>query len=229
MGAIVLGAVAGVVCLWAVVTLKPMLKYDDALDVFGVHGVGGIVGALGTAIVAAPALGGYALGDPAAYKIGSQFVIQLTGGRSSPIVWSGVVALVAMLIVKAAVRRRPRPRIGRERRPRPQLARRARLQLISDRAGDLPPCRPTVTTGKPASAGPPRRESDPACSPCSSWPATEASHSQTAWAAHPVRSDRHQLRPLPMNWADARWICAALLCTMHRSPPHPLQRPLSSH
>jgi ammonium transporter, Amt family len=100
MGAIVLGAVAGVVCLWAVVTLKPMLKYDDALDVFGVHGVGGIVGALGTAIVAAPSLGGYALGDPAAYSIGAQFVTQATAVGIA-IVWSAVVTFVAMMIVKA--------------------------------------------------------------------------------------------------------------------------------
>ena len=99
-GAIVLGAVAGIVCLWAVVNLKPMLKYDDSLDVFGIHGVGGIVGALGTAIVAAPGLGGYPLGDAAAYSIGGQFVIQLTAVGIA-IVWSGVVALVAMLIVKA--------------------------------------------------------------------------------------------------------------------------------
>jgi Amt family ammonium transporter len=100
MGSIVLGAVAGLVCLWAVVTLKPMFKYDDALDVFGVHGIGGIVGALGTAIVAAPGLGGYALGDPAAYNIGSQLWIQVQAVLVS-IVWSAVVAFVAMLIVKA--------------------------------------------------------------------------------------------------------------------------------
>ena len=99
-GAIVLGAVAGLVCLWAVVTLKPMLKYDDSLDVFGIHGVGGIVGALGTAIVANPGFGGYPLGDAAAYSIGSQFMVQLTAIVIA-IVWSGVVALVAMLIVKA--------------------------------------------------------------------------------------------------------------------------------
>jgi Amt family ammonium transporter len=100
MGSIVLGAIAGVVCLWAVVTLKPMLKYDDALDVFGVHGVGGIIGALGTAIVAAPALGGYALGDPAAYSIGGQLWTQFVAVVIS-VVWSAVVTLVAMLIVKA--------------------------------------------------------------------------------------------------------------------------------
>ncbi|MEO5805338.1 ammonium transporter [Devosia sp.] len=100
MGAIVLGAVAGLVCLWAVVTLKPMFKYDDSLDVFGVHGVGGIVGALGTAIVAAPSLGGFALGDPAAYSIGSQFLIQLQAVVIA-VVWSGVVTFVALMIVKA--------------------------------------------------------------------------------------------------------------------------------
>ena len=99
-GAIVLGAVAGIVCLWSVVNLKPMLKYDDSLDVFGIHGVGGIVGALGTAIVAAPGLGGYPLGVAEEYSITGQFMIQLTAVGIA-VVWSGVVALVAMLIVKA--------------------------------------------------------------------------------------------------------------------------------
>lgn len=96
-GAIVLGAVASVICLWAVVNLKPMLKYDDSLDVFGIHGVGGIVGALGTAIVANPSLGGYPLDG---YTMGGQFMIQLTGVIIA-VVWSGVVALIAMFIVKA--------------------------------------------------------------------------------------------------------------------------------
>jgi ammonium transporter, Amt family len=100
MGAIVLGAIAGVVCLWAVVTLKPMFKYDDALDVFGVHGVGGIVGALGTAIVAAPSFGGFALGDPAEYNMFSQLWIQFQAVIIA-VVWSAVVTVVAMLIVKA--------------------------------------------------------------------------------------------------------------------------------
>jgi Amt family ammonium transporter len=97
VGAIVLGAVAGVVCLWAVVTLKPMLRYDDSLDVFGIHGVGGIVGALGTAIVANPGFGGYPLDG---YDMAGQFVTQLVAVATA-IVWSGVVAFVALLIVKA--------------------------------------------------------------------------------------------------------------------------------
>jgi Amt family ammonium transporter len=97
MGAIVLGAVAGVICLWAVVTLKPMFKYDDSLDVFGVHGVGGIVGALGTAIVASPALGGYPLDG---YEMFNQLWVQFQAVIIA-VVWSTVVTVIAMLIVKA--------------------------------------------------------------------------------------------------------------------------------
>ena len=99
LGAMILGGVASVVCFWAVVSLKKMFKYDDSLDVFGVHGVGGIVGALGTAIVAAPSLGGYALGDAAAYSWTNQFVIQLEAVAIA-VVWSGVVAFIALMIVK---------------------------------------------------------------------------------------------------------------------------------
>jgi len=96
-GSIVLGAVTGFVCLWAVVTLKPMLKYDDSLDVFGIHGVGGIVGAIGTAVVADPALGGF---GAEGYAMGGQLVTQVMAVVVA-ILWSGVVALVAMMIVKA--------------------------------------------------------------------------------------------------------------------------------
>jgi Amt family ammonium transporter len=96
-GSIVLGAIAGFVCLWAVVTLKPMFKYDDSLDVFGIHGVGGIVGALGTAVVAAPSLGGF---GAEGYDMGGQMVTQILAVAVA-IIWSGVVAFVAMLIVKA--------------------------------------------------------------------------------------------------------------------------------
>lgn len=101
IGAIFLGAVAGLVCLWAVVALKPMLKYDDSLDVFGVHGIGGIVGALGTAIVAAPSLGGFGPGAEA-YSIGGQFATQLTAVVVA-VVWSGVVSVVGLYIVKATL------------------------------------------------------------------------------------------------------------------------------
>jgi ammonium transporter, Amt family len=97
MGSIILGAAAGFICLWAVVTLKPMFKYDDALDVFGVHGVGGIVGAIGTAIVAAPELGGYPLDG---YSMGSQLWIQIQAVVIA-VVWSAVVTVIAMYICKA--------------------------------------------------------------------------------------------------------------------------------
>ena len=101
MGAIFLGAFAGIVCLWAVVSLKPMLKYDDSLDVFGVHGIGGIVGALGTAIVASPALNGFGVGG-ADYSIGSQFTIQLTAVVIAA-GWSAVVAFAALYLIKATM------------------------------------------------------------------------------------------------------------------------------
>ncbi|AKR57552.1 ammonium transporter [Youhaiella tibetensis] len=98
-GSIVLGAVASLICLWAVVTLKPLLKYDDSLDVFGIHGIGGIVGAIGTAIVAAPSLGGF---GAEGYSIGGQLVTQITAVVIA-VVWSAVVAFVALMIVKAVM------------------------------------------------------------------------------------------------------------------------------
>lgn len=96
VGAIILGGVAGIICLWAVVSLKPMLKYDDSLDVFGIHGIGGIVGAIGTGIVAAPAFGGFG-GD--GFDIGAQVVTQITAVVIA-IVWSAVVTLIALMIAK---------------------------------------------------------------------------------------------------------------------------------
>ncbi len=97
VGSMLLGAVAGIVCLYAVVTLKPMLKYDDSLDVFGIHGIGGIVGAIGTAIVADPALGGF---GAEGYSMGGQLVIQIMAVAVA-IAWSAVVTLIALLVVKA--------------------------------------------------------------------------------------------------------------------------------
>ncbi|MGO4527203.1 ammonium transporter [Microvirga sp. 2MCAF35] len=82
MGSIVLGLVAGAVCYFAVTGVKNALGYDDALDVFGIHGVGGIIGAIGTGIVAAPSLGGYGVGE---YSIGGQ-------------VWTQVIAVVVTLV-----------------------------------------------------------------------------------------------------------------------------------
>jgi Amt family ammonium transporter len=108
MGAIILGLVAGAVCLWGVNGLKRLLGADDALDVFGVHGVGGIVGALGTAIVAAPALGGTGIFDYVKnaaspdYSIGGQLVTQATAVVTT-IIWSAVVAFVAYKLVDLVI------------------------------------------------------------------------------------------------------------------------------
>jgi Amt family ammonium transporter len=99
MGSIILGLIAGFACLWGVNGLKRMLDADDAFDVFGVHGVGGIVGALLTAVFAAPALGGV---KDDTYSIGAQLVIQLKGVGTT-IVWSAVVAFIAYKIVGMVV------------------------------------------------------------------------------------------------------------------------------
>ena len=108
VGALVLGLVSGLVCLWAVTWLKHKLGYDDSLDVFGVHCVGGIIGALGTGIFAAPSLGGSGIYDYVAnaasadYSIASQFMVQLTGVITT-VVWSAVVSFVAFKIVDMVV------------------------------------------------------------------------------------------------------------------------------
>jgi Amt family ammonium transporter len=108
VGAIVIGLVAGVVCLWGVSGLKRMLGADDSLDVFGVHGVGGIVGALLTGVFAAPSLGGAGIFDYVAnaanpdYSIAGQVWVQLQAVLTT-IVWSGVVSLVAFKLVDMIV------------------------------------------------------------------------------------------------------------------------------
>jgi Amt family ammonium transporter len=96
-GAIVLGAIASVVCYYAVSFLKPKLGYDDALDAFGVHGIGGMVGAIGTAIVYAPSLGGP--GKPE-YVIGTQLTTQVFAVATT-IVWAAVGTVIATYAAKA--------------------------------------------------------------------------------------------------------------------------------
>jgi len=95
MGGIVLGAVAGVVCLWGVTGLKKALGYDDSLDVFGIHGIGGILGAIGTGIFVSPALGGVGVDD---YTMAGQVVTQATGVGIT-ILWSGLVSLAAFKLI----------------------------------------------------------------------------------------------------------------------------------
>ena len=99
MGGIVIGLAAGFVCFWGVTGLKHTLGVDDSLDVFGVHGVGGILGALLTGVFTAPGLGGTGKAD---FSIGSQLLIQAEAVLIT-IVWSAVVAFVAYKIVDAVV------------------------------------------------------------------------------------------------------------------------------
>ena len=96
MGALAIGLVAGALCVWGVTGLKRLLRADDSLDVFGVHGIGGIVGALLTGVFSAQSLGG----TEADLAIGSQVWVQLISVVFT-IVWCAVVTAVVMLIVKA--------------------------------------------------------------------------------------------------------------------------------
>ncbi len=107
-GALVIGLLAGLVCLWGVTGLKKLLGADDALDVFGVHGVGGILGALLTGVFAAPSLGGTGIWDyvangaAAEYSIGSQVWIQAQGVLLTVVV-SSVVSVIAYKLVDLLV------------------------------------------------------------------------------------------------------------------------------
>ncbi|MDT9599951.1 ammonium transporter [Sphingosinicella rhizophila] len=99
IGAILLGAVAALVCYWFVATVKNRLKLDDTLDVFGIHGIGGIVGSIGTGIVTAPIFGGFGAED---FSIASQVVIQFQAVAIA-IAWSAIGSAVAFAIVKAVL------------------------------------------------------------------------------------------------------------------------------
>ena len=107
MGSIVIGLLAGVVCLWGVNGLKKLLGADDSLDVFGVHGVGGILGAILTGVFADPALGGtgvydYVANAVGAYDMTAQVISQLWG-VGTVVVWSGVVSIVAYKLVDIVI------------------------------------------------------------------------------------------------------------------------------
>lgn len=98
MGALVIGLVAGALCVWGVTGLKRLLRADDSLDVFGVHGIGGIVGALLTGVFSAQSLGG----TEADLAIGAQVWVQLLSVLFT-VVWCAVVTSGVMLLVKALV------------------------------------------------------------------------------------------------------------------------------
>jgi Amt family ammonium transporter len=110
-GALIIGVLAGFACLWGVTGLKKLLGADDTLDVFGVHGVGGILGALLTGVFNSPNLGGpSAVGDwvtvamvtPDAYSIAAQVWIQAKAVGIT-VVWSAVVSLIAFKVVDLAI------------------------------------------------------------------------------------------------------------------------------
>lgn len=110
-GALIIGAIAGVACFWGVSGLKKLLKADDTLDVFGVHGVGGIIGALLTGVFNSPTLGGpgyvadwvsVSMVTAADYSIISQVWIQAKAVLIT-IVWSGVVSVIAFKVVDLTI------------------------------------------------------------------------------------------------------------------------------
>ena len=96
MGALVIGLAAGAICVWGVTGLKKLLRVDDTADVFGVHAVGGIVGALLTGVFFSPALGGQGGED---FNMASQVATQALGVGLT-IVWIGVVSVVGFLVAR---------------------------------------------------------------------------------------------------------------------------------
>lgn len=111
--AIILGAVASLVCYFFVTTVKNKLNYDDSLDVFGIHAVGGIIGAIGTGIVADPALGGQGWIDYTApvatageYILVNQVITQCWAVGVT-VVWTGIVSAVLFLALKYTMGLRP--------------------------------------------------------------------------------------------------------------------------
>ena len=109
-GAILLGAVAGIVCCWFVMKMKPKLGFDDSLDVFGIHGLGGIIGSVGTAVTMLAALGGPAGDD---YVLGSQLWIQVKSVLVA-ILWSGIGSAIAFYVAKLVTGGRVSAEVERE-------------------------------------------------------------------------------------------------------------------
>jgi Amt family ammonium transporter len=109
-GAVVIGIAAGVVCFWASTRLKRALGYDDALDVFGIHGVGGIVGALLTGVFAVEAIGG----TPGALEGNVAQIMAQVYGVLATLVWSGAVSFVILKLIDATIGLRVAPEIERD-------------------------------------------------------------------------------------------------------------------
>ena len=109
-GAIVLGAIASLVCFMAVSKLKPMLGYDDSLDAFGIHGIGGMIGAIGTAVVYAPSLGGPGAAD---YAMGAKLFVQFQAVIVT-IIWATIGTTIAIYVAKAVTGLRVSPEVEHE-------------------------------------------------------------------------------------------------------------------
>ncbi len=108
VGALCIGAIAGPVCLWGVSGLKKLIGADDSLDVFGVHGLGGILGALLTGVFAAPKLGGVGIVDWVTMKVATEYsiidqVIIQAKAVGVTLIWSAVVSFVAYKIVDVVI------------------------------------------------------------------------------------------------------------------------------
>lgn len=104
VGAIVLGGLASAACYFFVSVVKNKFQYDDSLDVFGIHGIGGIIGAVGTGIFTASSLGGVGLAD--GVSMGAQVWAQIVGVLVT-LVWGGVISAILFKIVDLVVGLRP--------------------------------------------------------------------------------------------------------------------------
>ncbi len=100
MGALIIGAAAGLICYRATSLIKQTLKIDDSLDVFAVHGVGGCLGVLLTAVLAAPAFGGLGLAE--GFTVGEHLWVQFVGVAAT-VAWAGVLTYVIVKVVGALV------------------------------------------------------------------------------------------------------------------------------
>ncbi|MEO8300351.1 MAG: ammonium transporter [Rhizomicrobium sp.] len=119
MGAIVLGLVVSPVCLFFVSVIKNKLGYDDSLDVFGVHCIGGIIGAIATGILVNPALGGagivdYTAGGAAVYPGTAVQVMSQLKGVLTTICWSGIGSLIVFGLIKMTIGLRVKEEVERE-------------------------------------------------------------------------------------------------------------------
>ena len=119
MGAIVLGLVVSPICLFFVSVVKNALKYDDSLDVFGVHCVGGIIGAIATGILVDPALGGagivdYTAGGAAVYPGLVPQVIAQAKGVLTTVLWSGIGSTIVFGLIKLTIGLRVKEEVERE-------------------------------------------------------------------------------------------------------------------